>query len=126
MGEAPILQEFHLPLAQLGQTTADCALCALEYRGGDAAVALAFRGDAPVDWTPAATPAPAAQVPAEVTAPWCATLLSPAATLAQLRQLLDFFVAHNWAVVAIDTLSRRHDCTVLRFQLDAEIDFTRA
>lgn len=126
MGQAPTSRAFQLPMAQIAQIAADCTLRALEYRGGDAQLALEYEGSAPVDTAVAGTPTDLAAQPAPVTAPWCVTLLSPAATLAQLRQLLEFFSARDWTIVSVDTLSQRRDCTVLRFQLDAEIEFAPA
>ncbi len=127
MGEAPQYHEYLLPLAEIPQTGSDCALRSLEYRGGDARLGLEHHGgDAPSHiGAPAATLA-AADSPSAITAPWCATLLSPDASLGQLRQLLAFFAEHGWTVVAVDTLASRRECTVLRFQLDGDLDFTPA
>ncbi|WP_308364074.1 MULTISPECIES: phosphoserine phosphatase SerB [unclassified Microbulbifer] len=127
MGEAPTQQEFQLSLEQIRTTAADGPLHYLEYRGGDARLGLEYSGPPPMETATAAGPlSPMPAEPAPVTAPWCATLLSPNATLEQLRRLLAFFAEQGWEVTAADTLARHPGCTVIRFQLQAELEFEAA
>ncbi|SEA42499.1 phosphoserine phosphatase SerB [Microbulbifer marinus] len=126
MGDQPTSQEFHLPLAQITQTPLDCPLRYLDFSGDYAHLGLEYHGAAPFEDITSCELAPPAREPAAVTTPWCVTMLAPAARLAQLQELLRFFAAHDWSVRAVDTLAQRRDRTVLRFQLDAELEFAAA
>jgi|GEM_PF-526576 len=133
MGDRLISQEFHLPLTQITQARIDCTLRYLEYRRlddpaehRDARLGVESSHGAPFEDITSRELAPPAREPAPVTAPWCVTLLSPAASLSQLQQLLRFFAGRGWPVVAVDTLARRRERTVLRFQIEADIEFTPA
>ncbi|WP_323845787.1 phosphoserine phosphatase SerB [Microbulbifer magnicolonia] len=126
MGEMPTTQEFHLPLAQIIQSPIDCTLRYLDYSGDYARLGLEYRGSAPFEDITSCELVPPSREPAPVNAPWCVTLLSPDASLAQLQQLLRFFAEHNWPVTAVDTLAQRRERTVLRFQLGAELEFAAA
>ncbi|WP_226664516.1 phosphoserine phosphatase SerB [Microbulbifer aggregans] len=64
--------------------------------------------------------------PAPVHAPWCLTLLTDTLQLAQLQAVRQFVAAQGWRPVAADTLARREDCTVIRLQLEAGLDFHSA
>ncbi|MFD1217027.1 phosphoserine phosphatase SerB [Microbulbifer celer] len=64
--------------------------------------------------------------PAAVTAPWCLTLLTEELQLAQLQQLQAFIAERGWAVTAIDILAARPQCTAVRLQLEAALEFDRA
>ncbi|MFC6634243.1 phosphoserine phosphatase SerB [Microbulbifer taiwanensis] len=124
-------QEFHLPLAQITQSPIDCTLRYLEYRkqehhGDCAHLGLEYSGVAPFEDIASRELAAPRREPTPVSSPWCVTLLSPAATLAQLQQLLRFFADRDWPVAAVDTLAQRRDCTVLRFQLAADLEFSAA
>ena len=61
--------------------------------------------------------------PAAVKAPWCLTLLTDDLDAAALESLQDFLCAQDWRVAAVDILAARPDCTALRLQLEAELDF---
>ncbi|MCH9692438.1 MAG: phosphoserine phosphatase SerB [Gammaproteobacteria bacterium] len=50
---------------------------------------------------------------------WCLTLASKQLQLSQLQQLLQFFAAQKWPLIAVDTLAQSEQRTVIRFQLDA-------
>ncbi|WKT60928.1 phosphoserine phosphatase SerB [Microbulbifer thermotolerans] len=126
MGEHTTAREFHLPLEQIAGASADGALRYLEYRGDMARLGLAVNGEPPFADAAASEPAPPPAEPAPVSAPWCVTLLSPAVTLSQLRQLLTFFAEHGWPVTGVDTLAQSDTRTVLRFQIDAVLDFSTA
>ncbi|SHF74538.1 phosphoserine phosphatase [Microbulbifer donghaiensis] len=126
MGDQPTSQEFHLPLAQITQTPLDCSLRYLDFSGDYARLGLEYHGAAPFEDTTSCALAPPAREAAAVTAPWCVTMLAPAARLAQVQQLLTFFAGHGWAVSAVDTLAQRRERTVIRFQLDAELEFAAA
>ncbi|WP_245720702.1 phosphoserine phosphatase SerB [Microbulbifer yueqingensis] len=125
----PDYREFTLSLAQVVQTHIDCPLRYLEYREGSARLGLepgpGHSEELPLDG-PVGKPSDMPESPAPVTAPWCVTLLSPAAGLGQLRALLAFFDEQQWQVRSAETLSRNRDCTVIRFQLDARLEFTPA
>ncbi|GAA5524377.1 hypothetical protein Maes01_00934 [Microbulbifer aestuariivivens] len=121
-----------LPLAQITRSTGDAPLHYLEYHPGVAELALlglakdtgdADLGDALTLARPLSQPLPKQPAASAVTAPWCLTLLSPGATLAQLRALLDFVAGLGASVTAVDTLSQRRERTVLRLQLDGKLDF---
>ncbi|MFV8780951.1 phosphoserine phosphatase SerB [Microbulbifer sp. SA54] len=64
--------------------------------------------------------------PAPVRAPWCLTLLTDTLQLAQLQAVRHFVAAQQWRLIAADTLACREDCTVVRLQLDAALDFHAA
>ncbi len=124
-------QEFHLPLAQIAQSPIDCTLRYLEYRqqehrGDYAHLGLEYSGSAPFEDTTSRELAPPPREPAPVSASWCVTLLSSTATLAQLQRLLAFFAEHEWTVTAVDTLAWRRERTVLRFQIEADLEFSAA
>ena len=67
-----------------------------------------------------------AVTPALVTAPWCLTLLASNLQLAQLQSLQEFISARDWRVSAIDILASRPQCTAVRLQLHAELEFDSA
>ena len=124
------IQEFQLSLADIAQSTGEYRVRCLELHGERAQLGLE-QGQEDTDGAlPGATLSTAASEPAEqpaaVAAPWCVTLLSPALGLAQLRQLLEFFDAQGLSVRAVDTLARRRERTVLRFQLDGRLEFAPA
>ncbi|MFI2811890.1 phosphoserine phosphatase SerB [Microbulbifer sp. JSM ZJ756] len=125
MGATPDYREFRLPLETLMEPATDCPLHYLDYQGGAARVGIGYRDTPPFDASPSDTVA-MPDTAAAVTAPWCVTLLSPAATLEQLRALLGFFREQGWALQAADTLSRARERTVIRFQLQAELEFNPA
>lgn len=128
MGAAPIFREFKMPLAEITQQVPDARntrVRYLEFHGSLAHLGLAYRGASPLGGHGDEAAAANAD-PAPVDAPWCATLLSPALDLAQLQQLLAFFAEREWPVATVDTLARRDERTVLRFQLDAELEFSPA
>ncbi|WP_346838626.1 phosphoserine phosphatase SerB [Microbulbifer sp. SAOS-129_SWC] len=121
MERASQLHAFELPLADIPHTAGDAALRYLEVRDGRASLGLEWHGVAPAELGAASAPRPPAERPTAISAPWCATLLSPAASLEQLRRLLAFFAARDWRVHVVDTLSRHSERTVVRFQLDAAV-----
>lgn len=116
-----------MPLAEIAQIPAakDTRVRYLECHGGLAHLGLEHAGASPLGKAGGEAAAAAAE-PAPVDSPWCATLLSPTLSLARLQQLLAFFAGRKWPVTAVDTMARRDDRTVLRFQLDAEPDFAPA
>ncbi|WP_295797354.1 phosphoserine phosphatase SerB [uncultured Microbulbifer sp.] len=64
--------------------------------------------------------------PGPVTAPWCLTLLTEELEADSLQQLQEFLSAREWRVTAVDILASRPDCTAIRLQLEAELDFHAA
>lgn len=54
---------------------------------------------------------------------WCVTLLAERLSLGGARRLLRFFTGKNWSLLAVDTLAEREDCTVIRYQIDAQLEF---
>lgn len=127
MRAADQIHEFQLTLAEIAQSTGDGRVRYLELHGECAHLGLVSGPESADGALPGATVASAAgqpaKQPAPVASPWCATLLSPDLSLAQLRQLLEFFAAQGLCVRAVDTLARRNERTVLRFQLDGELEF---
>ena len=63
------------------------------------------------------------EVAPAVHAPWCLTLLTDELEDAALQSLQEFLETRNWPVSAVDILASRPDCTVVRLQLAAELDF---
>ncbi|WP_237068531.1 phosphoserine phosphatase SerB [Microbulbifer guangxiensis] len=116
-----------LPFEQIAASTGDAPLHFLEFHprlASEALIGLGRAGDAQFSGArPLEHPVPTQPAASAVTSPWCLTLLSPAASLAQLRGVLDFIRVRGASTEAVDTLSRRRDCTVLRFQIDGELDF---
>ncbi|WP_250461547.1 phosphoserine phosphatase SerB [Microbulbifer litoralis] len=128
MGTAPTLREFRMPLEEIARQLPDsdsARVRYLELHGNRAHLGLEYSGASPLGERGDA-PAAAAAEPAPVTGRWCVTLLSPRVDLTQLQQLLAFFAGCEWTPVAVDTLARRDDRTVLRFQLGAELEFAAA
>ncbi|WP_444903691.1 phosphoserine phosphatase SerB [Microbulbifer sp. CnH-101-E] len=126
MGVETKAQEFHLPLAQITQSHFDCSVRYLTYSGGHALLGLEYDNTAPFsDGASCQLNLPSA-IPSDVQSPWCLTFLSPAATLSQLQRLLDFCAEQHWHIDVIDTLAHRHECTVIRFQFSAELEFSPA
>ena len=128
------VQEFQLSLADIAQSTGEYRVRHLELHRERARLGLEpglesnqedSDGALPGATACTGTGEPAEQ-PAAVAAPWCVTLLSPDLNLAQLRQLLEFFHAQGLSVRAVDTLARRRTRTVLRFQLDGQLEFAAA
>ncbi|WP_237059312.1 phosphoserine phosphatase SerB [Microbulbifer sediminum] len=125
MGSTPDYREFQPSLETLMQRAADATLRYLDYRSGRAQIGIEYREAAPFEG-PSTAPSEMPREAPAVSAPWCVTLLSPAATLDQLQTLLAFFRERGWALHAVDTLSRARERTVLRFQLEAELEFNPA
>ncbi|WP_445365425.1 phosphoserine phosphatase SerB [Microbulbifer sp. ANSA001] len=126
MGDETKAQEFHLPLAQVIQSPLDYPVRYLTYSGNYARLGLEYRGADPFpDTTSCELSLPSAK-PSVVQSPWCLTLLSPAATLTQLQRVLKFCTEQQWQINTIDTLAHRHECTVIRLQLSAKLEFSPA
>jgi len=126
MGDQTKAQEFHLPLAQITQSPLNCTVRYLNYTGDYARLGLECGDIEPFPDTTSCAFNPLSPAPQPVRSPWCLTLLSPAASLSQLQCLIQFFAEQHWHVDAVDTLSDRHECTVIRFQFSAELEFSPA
>ncbi|WP_444929432.1 phosphoserine phosphatase SerB [Microbulbifer sp. SSSA002] len=125
MGDRINSQEFHLSLEQIAQASGSGTVRYLNYRDGIARVGLEYSGTAPfpaesTDFTPAP------EAPDTLEAIWCVTLLSRSVSLSQLQYLLQFFHEQQWSLFAADTLAQRHDRTVIRCQIDGDLDFDSA
>ncbi|AOS96692.1 Phosphoserine phosphatase [Microbulbifer aggregans] len=127
MDASTAITSLQLSFDQITASSGEAALHYLEYQpqlaplallgidsGGNDAFAGALELDHPIPAPPAAS---------KVTAPWCLTLLSPAANLMQVRSVAEFIAAQGASIEAVDTLSRQRDCTVLRFQVRGELNF---
>ncbi|QFT53270.1 phosphoserine phosphatase SerB [Microbulbifer sp. THAF38] len=132
MGVETRAQEFHLPLAQIAQSPLDCSVRYLTYSGKSsksgkhAQLGLEYDETVPFSGTASGELSLPNAAPSAVQSPWCLTFLSPAASLLQLQRLLDFCAEQQWHIDAIDTLAHRHECTVIRFQFSAELEFSPA
>ncbi|WP_082679561.1 MULTISPECIES: phosphoserine phosphatase SerB [Microbulbifer] len=126
--DAPTVS-LQLPLEQVTRSSGDAPLHYLEFHpqlAERAVLGLTDDGNAQITDTHAlAEPVPVQPAASGVVAPWCLTLLSPRATLAQVRSVLSFIAAAGASVEAVDTLSRRRACTVLRFQVDGQLEFDK-
>ncbi|WP_444926513.1 phosphoserine phosphatase SerB [Microbulbifer sp. TRSA002] len=125
MGDQINSQEFHLSLKQISQAPGSGTLRYLSYRDQVAKLGLEYSSAAPfpgeaTDFTPSP------EEPGALEAIWCVTLLSPSVSLAQLQYLLRFFDEQQWSLFAADTLAQRRDRTVIRFQIDGDLDFDSA
>ncbi|MCO1334122.1 phosphoserine phosphatase SerB [Microbulbifer sp. OS29] len=125
MGDQTNSQEFHLSLEQITQAPADCTLRYLDFHGTQAKLGVEYSGTAPFT-RDGIKLSPAPEQAAPLQASWCVTLLSPSASLAQLQQLMRFFDGQQWTLVAADTLAQRPECTVIRFQIEGDLNFDRA
>lgn len=70
-----------------------------------------------------AVPADVPAAPAPVSVPWCLTLLATELAPESLQQLRQFLDARDYPVTAVDILACRPECTAIRLQLDAALDF---
>ncbi|WP_444920825.1 phosphoserine phosphatase SerB [Microbulbifer sp. CnH-101-G] len=129
MGVETRAQEFHLPLAQITLSPLDCSVRYLTYSGKSgkhAQLGLEYDEAVPFSGTASGELSLPSAAPSAVQSPWCLTFLSPAASLSQLQRLLDFCAEQQWHIDVIDTLAHRHECTVIRFQFSAELEFSPA
>ncbi|GAB2893722.1 phosphoserine phosphatase SerB [Microbulbifer echini] len=126
MGDKTKAHEFHLPLAKITQSALNCPVRYLTFHNDHARLGLEYSGATPFSDTFHCDLNLPSSKPLMVQSPWCLTLLSPAASLDQLQRLIHFCAEQNWCIDTIDTLSYRRECTVIRFQFSAELEFSPA